>query len=324
MKGNRVWLISLFCIVCLTGFVQTSPAQTYPNQTIQLVVPMAPGDTVDLAARAIAAEMAKTLKTPVVVTNKPGGGSTVGADFVAKGKKDGYTLLFANSNIYFAHGMNPQDVPYDPLKDLDVLCLAVSTPLTISVKGDAPWKTFKELVDHMKKNPNQVRGSSSGVGSVGHFNFEIIQYEAGVPINMIPYKGASPAMTALLGGHVEISTLSFSLIYPHFTAGALRPLVISNKVAKHPDIPTLKELGYKRDLFPVRFGFYAPAGLPDAVKKALAEPMKKAIQHPDVVGAIEKIGAVEDYRIGEDFKKIIVEEHGTVRELVKLASPPKK
>lgn len=323
MKKSCVWLIGFFGVFCVTGLVQTTQAQTYPNQTIQLVVPMAPGDTVDLAARAIANEMTKLLKTPVVVVNKPGGGATVGADFVAKGKKDGYTLLFANSNIYFAHGMNPQDVPYDPLKDLEVLCLAVTTPLTITVKADAPWKTFKELVDHMKKNPNQVRGSSSGVGSVGHFNFEIIQYEAGVPINMIPYKGASPAMTALLGGHVEISTLSLSLIYPQMTAGQLRPLAISNKVAKHPEIPTLKELGYKRDLFPVRFGFYAPAGLPEAVKKTLAEPMKKAIQNPEVLSAIEKIGAVEDYKTGEDFRKIIVEEHGTVKELVKLSPPPK-
>jgi tripartite-type tricarboxylate transporter receptor subunit TctC len=323
MKRSCMWLFSLVCLVCMTSFVQPTQAQTYPSQTIQVVVPMAPGDTVDLAGRAIAAEMAKLLKTPVVIVNKPGGGSTVGADFVAKGKKDGYTLLFANSNIYFAHGMNPQDVPYDPLKDLDVLCLAVSTPLTITVKADAPWKTFKELVDYMKKNPNQVRGSSSGVGSVGHFNFEIIQYETGAPINMIPYKGASPAMTALLGGHVEISTLSLSLIYPQMMAGQLRPLLISNKVAKHPEVPTLKELGYKRDLFPVRFGFYAPAGLPDSVKKALAEPMKQAIQNPDVVSAIEKIGAVEDYKIGEDFRKIIVEEHSTVRELVKLAPPPK-
>ena len=106
---------------------------------------MAPGDTVDLAARAIATELAKTLKTPVIVNNKPGGGSTVGADFVAKGKKDGYTLLFANSNIYYAHAMNPDDVPYNPLTDLDPLCLAVSTPLTVAVNADAPWKTFQEL-----------------------------------------------------------------------------------------------------------------------------------------------------------------------------------
>jgi tripartite-type tricarboxylate transporter receptor subunit TctC len=91
MKRNCVWLISVLCVFCLTGFVQTTLAQTYPNQTIQIVVPMAPGDTVDLADRAIVTEMTKTLKTPVVVTNKPGGGSTVGADFVAKRKKDGYT-----------------------------------------------------------------------------------------------------------------------------------------------------------------------------------------------------------------------------------------
>jgi tripartite-type tricarboxylate transporter receptor subunit TctC len=296
-------------------------AQTYPSQPIQVVVPMAPGDTVDLAGRAISAELSKLLKVPIVVNNKVGGGATIGADFVAKGKKDGYTLLFANSNIYFAHAMNPADVPYDVLKDLDVLCLAVSTPLTLTVRGDAPWKTFKELVDFMKKNPGQVRGSSSGVGSVGHFNFEVAQAEAGVTINMIPYKGASPAMTALLGGHVEMSTLSLSLIYPHFKAGKLRPLVISNKVKEFPEIPTLKQLGYKTDIFPVRFGFYGPAGLPESVKKTLVGPMQKAITHPDVVSAFEKIGAVEDYQTGEEFRKLLVQEHSLVQKFVKAAGP---
>ncbi len=169
MKRMTSWIIACFAVVSLMLIAQPLQAQTYPSQPIQVIVPMAPGDTVDLAGRAISTELAKILKVPVVVNNKPGGGATIGADFVAKGKKDGYTLLFANSNIYFAHAMNPADVPYDALKDLDVLCLAVSTPLTITVRGDAPWKTFQELVDYMKKNPGKIRGSSSGVGSVGPF-----------------------------------------------------------------------------------------------------------------------------------------------------------
>ena len=321
MKKIFFFTTALAIIASFVFLAQAVKAQTYPSQPIQLVVPMAPGDTVDLAGRAIGTELAKILKTPIVVNNKPGGGATIGADFVAKGKKDGYTLLFANSNIYFAHAMNPADVPYDALKDLDVLCLAVSTPLTITVRGDAPWKTFQELVDYMKKNPGKIRGSSSGVGSVGHFNFDLVQSEAGVAINMIPYKGASPAMTALLGGHVEISTLSYSLIYPQFKAGQLRPLLISNKVKEHPEIPTLKQLGYKNEIFPVRFAFYGPAGLPDSVKKTLAGPMQKAITHPEVVSAIEKIGAVEDYQTGDEFRKLLVQEHALVQKFVKAAGP---
>lgn len=321
MKRMTSWIIACFAVVSLMLIAQPLQAQTYPSQPIQVIVPMAPGDTVDLAGRAISTELAKILKVPVVVNNKPGGGATIGADFVAKGKKDGYTLLFANSNIYFAHAMNPADVPYDALKDLDVLCLAVSTPLTITVRGDAPWKTFQELIDYMKKNPGKIRGSSSGVGSVGHFNFDLVQSEAGVAINMIPYKGASPAMTALLGGHVEISTLSYSLIYPQFKAGQLRPLLISNKVKEHPEIPTLKQLGYKNEIFPVRFAFYGPAGLPDSVKKTLAGPMQKAITNPEVVSSIEKIGAVEDYQTGDEFRKLLVQEHALVQKFVKAAGP---
>ncbi len=316
-----LFFIGSFVVGVVSSASTSWSADTYPGQPIQVVVPMAPGDTVDLAGRAISAELAKILKTPVIVNNKPGGGATIGADFVAKGKKDGYTLLFANSNIYFAHAMNPADVPYDPLKDLDVLCLAVSTPLTITVRGDAPWKTFQELIDYMKKNPGKIRGSSSGVGSVGHFNFEVVQGETGVTINMIPYKGASPAMTALLGGHVEISTLSLSLIYPQFKAGQLRPLLISNKVKEFSQIPTLKQLGYKNDIFPVRFAFYGPAGLPDSVKKTLAGPMGKAITSPEVVNAIEKIGAVEDYKTGEEFRKLMMQEHALVQKFVKAAGP---
>ncbi len=294
-------------------------AQTYPSQPIQLIVPMPPGDTVDLAGRAIATELAKIMKTPVIVNNKPGGGSTVGADFVVKGKKDGYTLLFANSNIYYAPAMNPADVPYNPLTDLDPLCLAVSTPLTVAVNADAPWKTFQELVDYMKKNPGKIRASSTGVGGVGHFNIEVIMNETGESINMIPYKGASPAMTALMGGHVDMAVLSLSLIHPQLQAGKLRALLISRKAPEFPNIPTLKQLGYKNDMSSVLFAFYGPMGLPDAVKKTLASPLEKSIKAPDVVKAMEKLGALEDYMPGPEFKKMMTSEYEMVQKLLKGA-----
>ena len=323
MKKSAAFLIGIILAFCFVVWAQPLNAQTYPTQPIQMVIPMAPGDTVDLSGRAIAVEMTKILKTPVITINKPGGGSTIGANLVAKAKKDGYTILFANSNIYYAPAMDPDTVPYDPLKDLEPLCLAVSVPLTVPVQTDSPWKTFQELMAYMKQNPGKIRGSSSGIGSVGHFNFEVIQFETGNAINMIPYKGASPAMAALLGGHVETSTLSLSLIAPHVKAGKLRILLISQKTPEFSNIPTLKQLGYKQDIMSVRFAFYVPAGLPDSVKKVLIPAIQAAIKAPDVVNAIQNMGALEDFVPGEEFKKMMTEEYGMARQLMKKAAPGK-
>lgn len=324
MKKRPGILIGVILTFSFVLWQQPSKAQTYPSQPVQLVIPMAPGDTVDLSGRALATEMTKILKTPVIPINKPGGGSTIGANLVAKAKKDGYTVLFANSNIYYAHAMDPDTVPYDPLKDLEPLCLAVSTPLTIPVQAESPWKTFQELMTYMKQNPGKIRGSSSGVGSVGHFNFEVIRIETGNAINMIPYKGASPAMTALLGGHVETSILSLSLVAPHVKAGKLRILLISQKAPEFPGVPTLKQLGYKQDIMSVRFAFYVPAGLPDSVKKALVPAIQSAIKAPDVINAVQNMGAIEDFVPGEEFKKMMVEEYGMARQLMKRTAPAEK
>jgi tripartite-type tricarboxylate transporter receptor subunit TctC len=220
--------------------------------------------------------------------------------------------------------MNPETVPYNPLQDLEPLCLAISTPLTIPVLADSQWKTMQELVDYMKQNPGKIRGSSSGVGSVGHFNFEVVRHETGAAITMVPYKGASPAMTALLGGHVETSTLSYSLISPHIKAGKLRVLLISQKVPEFPNFPTLKQLGYKRDIMSVRFAFYVPAGLPDQVKKVLIPALEKAIKSQEVIGTVNQLGAIEDFVPGDEFKKMLADEYEMARKLLKSSGPPSK
>ncbi|HUL29041.1 MAG TPA: tripartite tricarboxylate transporter substrate binding protein, partial [Thermodesulfobacteriota bacterium] len=255
---NKVtwFLIGVLFFLYLVFWRQPVQAQTFPALPIQMIIPLSPGDTVDLAGRAIATEMSKILKTSVFIVNKPGGGGTIGADSVVRSKKDGYTLLFAISGIYYAHAVNPESVPYNPLTDLDPLCSAVSVPMMMPVLSDSPWKNFGELMTYMKQNPGKVRGSSTGVGSVGFFNFEVIRLETGNAINMIPFKGASPALTALLGGHVETSALTLGLISPHVKAGKLRVLLTSQRVPEFPDIPTLKQLGYKRDTMSVRFAFY--------------------------------------------------------------------
>jgi len=324
MKRTYLFLLGWGVIVSLTFMAPSLQAQTYPSQPIQLVIPMTPGDMTDLTGRALSTELSKNLKTPVVVVNKPGGGATIGADFVARGKKDGYTILYANSNIYYAHAMNPDTVACNPLQDLDVLCLATSLPIVVMGQAESPWKTMKELVDYAKQNPGKVRVSTTGVGGVGHFNLEVIRAETGTDMTMVPYKGASPAMTALLGGHVEAGILSTGLVVSHIQAGKLRALLISQKLPEFPNVPTLKDLGYKRDIVSVRNAFYAPVGLPDSVKKILLPALEKTIQSTETVHTIRQLGAFVDYVPAMEFKKMMTEEYGMVKQLLKTSGASQK
>jgi len=317
----RVGLAVLVCFILTMG---SSYAQPFPGQPIQMVITLAPGDSLDLTGRAIASEMAKILKTSVVPVNKTGGAGTVGADFVAKGKKDGYTMLYINSNIIYSYASNPGDVPYNPFQDLEPVCSAVSVPLLIAVQPDAPWKSIQELVDYMKKNPGKIRGSSTGVGSVGHFGYEVIRIEAGGEISMIPYKGAAPGLTALLGGHVEVAIPSYGLVLPQLQAGKVRILLTSKKLPAYPQIPTLTQLGYKRDMSSVWFGFFLPTGAPEAAKKVLVSALEKSIKSAEVASTLQNLGALEDYKAAGEFKKAMTEEYEMVKNLLKTSGPPSK
>jgi len=314
------WIMLFFSM----GILSTSYAQTYPSQPVQMVITLAPGDTLDLTGRAIGTELSKILATPVIPVNKTGGAGTAGADFVAKGKKDGYTLLYINSNIIYSYATNPENVPYNPFQDLEPLCLAVSVPLLLAVQPESPWKSFQEMVSYMKQNPGKIRGSSTGVGSVGHFGYEVIRAETGAEINMIPYKGASPGLTALLGGHVEVAIPSFALVQPQLQAGKVRILLTSKKIPDYPQIPTLTQLGYKRDMSSVWFGFFIPTGVPDPVNKTLASALEKSTKSADVAKTIQTLGALEDYKSAGEFRKMMIEEYDMIKNLFKTSASPTK
>jgi tripartite-type tricarboxylate transporter receptor subunit TctC len=323
MKKVTARLLAGWIILFLPAvFFSASDAQTYPSQPIQMVITLAPGDTLDLTGRAIGAEMSKILATPVIPMNKTGGAGTAGADFVVKGKKDGYTVLYINSNIIYSYATNPENIPYNPFQDLEPLCLAVSVPLLLAVQPEAPWKSFQELVSYMKQNPGKIRGSSTGVGSVGHFGYQVVRAQTGAEINMIPYKGASPGLTALLGGHVEVAIPSFALVLPQLQAGKVRILLTSKKIPDYPLIPTLTQLGYKRDMSSVWFGFFIPTGVPDTVRKVLASALEKSIQSADVRKTVQTLGALEDYKSAGEFRKMMTEEYEMIKNLFKTAAPP--
>ena len=314
-----ILIVSLICIVSATAIdLQPIQAQTYPSYPIQLVIPGGPGDAVDISARSVAEELAKILKITIVPVNKPGGGAMVATDFVAKGKKDGYTLLYAmSSGLIYSPAMSPETVPYDPLRDVEPLGRHVTFPGVLSVQAESPWKTFTEVIEYSRKNPGKFRCGSLGIGAITHFQLEMIKSVTATDITFIPFKGASPAVTALLGGHIESTLVGVVLSQPHFQSGKLRGVLLDEKVADLPDIPTLRELGYEMDLPISWFGFFAPAGIPDEAKKVLVPAIEKAIKTPELAGKLQKLWYITNYKSPAELKQIVVENYEKIRTMAK-------
>ena len=294
-------------------------AAGYPTGAITLVIPLAPGDATDISGRTMAEELAKLLKVPIVPLNRPGAGMTIGTDSVVKAKKDGYTILITpNASLVSARIMNPETVAYDPVKDLTPLGVSTRTPILIAVKPDAPYKTFAEMIDFAKKNPGKVRVGSVGAGSIGHLNVELINSLTSAGLVMVPFKGGAPAITALLGGHIEGAALSLGALSSHLKTGAIKGLVISTQFPQF-DIPTLQQLGYRQNLLGVWFAWFAPAGVPADVTRALVPAIEKVVKDPAIAAKLAAFGILQDYAPPEKLVADIREEHRTIEELAKRA-----
>jgi len=290
--------------------VSTTLAQPYPNRPIQLVIPNVAGSIMDINSRILTDELGKLLGTQIVITAKPGGASILGTDAVAKSKRDGYTIGYVSaSGLIYTRITHPETFPYDPDKDLEPLGLHLFIPLSVAVQASSPWKTFGELIDYAKKNPGKLRVSTIGVGAIDHFNLEVMQSITNTQFTMIPFKGGESVITALLGGHVEVTFDAFGKVKPHIDSGQLRVLLVSKKMAGYPDIPTATELGYKQGLLSTWFAFYGPSGLPEDVKKTLVTAIEKAVKNPELKAKAEKMGYVVDYKSPAELNKLKKEEY---------------
>jgi tripartite-type tricarboxylate transporter receptor subunit TctC len=293
-------------------------AQDYPNQAINVIIPLAPGDAADVTGRTIGEELAKLLRVPVVPINRPGAGATIGTDNVVKAKKDGYTILMTpNAAVVSSRILNPETVPYDPLKDLTPLGLVTRTPILIAVRHDAPYKSFGEMVEFAKKNSGKVRVGTIGAGSAGHFAVEIINSLTGAGLTMVPFKGGAPGITALLGGHVEGVAFTLGALSGHLKSGAMRGLVSSSRFPQLPEIPTLSQLGYGQNLLGVWLAFFAPAGVPGEVTKVLVPAIEKVAKDPAIGAKLAGLGIVQDYAPPDKLVAEMREEYRTVEEIAK-------
>ena len=310
MKRSILIVSSLLIMYGLVWGVSTTLAQSYPNRPIQLIIPNVAGSIMDINSRILADELGKLLGTQIVITAKPGGASILGTDAVAKSKKDGYTIGYVSaSGLIYTRITHPETFPYDPDKDLEPLGLHLFIPLSVAVQASSPWKTFGELIDHAKKNPGKLRVSTIGVGAIDHFNLEVMQSITNTQFTMIPFKGGESVITALLGGHVEVTFDAFGKVKPHIDSGQMRVLLVSKKMAGYPEIPTAMDLGYKQGLLSTWFAFYGPSGLPEDVKKTLVTAIEKAVKNPELKAKAERMGYVVDYKSPAELNKLKKEEY---------------
>ena len=293
-------------------------AQDYPKGPVSLVIPLAPGDATDTSARAMAENVARELKVPIVPVNRPGAGGSLGVELLIKAKPDGYTIILANNaSLVFRSILDPQTANYNPLTDLTPLGLAMRSPSIFAVRGDAPYTNFKELVEYARKNPGKLRVGTAGVGSVGEFCVRTINSATGAELIPVPFTGASPAVTALLGGHIEGIVLALGTMTAHLRSGTLRGIVLSSKYPDFPDIPTMAELGYSEPLFGIWVAFFGPAALPADVTGKLVPALEHAIKSPDIAAKLKPLGILTEYSPPDKLLAEIRDEHRRVEEIAK-------
>jgi tripartite-type tricarboxylate transporter receptor subunit TctC len=283
--------------------VATCFASEYPDHPIQVILPHPAGSVADITLRMAGDELEKIFSQRIIVLNKPGAGTVLGADAAVRSKKDGYTLFYGGASpTIYAPITNPEVVHYDPAKDLEPLGFHFFLPTVIGVRADAPWKTLAEFVEYAKKNPGKIRMTSIGVGSSTHFAIEVFQSMTGTKFTHVPYEGGETVVTAVLGGHAEAAMDGFQKLKPHVDAGRMRILLIDPKMASYPHIPSPKELGYKQNLPASWFGFFNPAGVPEEIKRVLAPAIEKAVKATKT--RIDQMGDICEYKSPAEMKRL--------------------
>jgi tripartite-type tricarboxylate transporter receptor subunit TctC len=291
----------------VAGVQQAAAQEPYPSRPISLIVPFPPGGVADLTARPVAAAMEKPLKQPVGVVNKTGAAGAVGMQFVATSKPDGYTLLLALSSISIIPEADKLfgRPPAFTVDQFAPVALISADPTILVVRAESPWKTAKEFIEDAKKRPNQISYSSSGIYGTLHMAMELLSHGAGIKLRHVPYAGAGPALTALLGGHVDALASGPSVVLPQIKAGKLRALAGwgDKRVASLPDVPTFKELGYPEAEFYIWAGLFAPKGTPEPVLAKLREAARAGVADPDFKSAMDKLETPIAFKQGAEFQK---------------------
>ena len=278
--------------LALASVAGAAHAQAWPSKPVSLVVPFPAGGTTDVLARALAERLSPAIGQPVIVENKPGAGATIGADYVAKAKADGHTLLIGAVHHTIASSVYKK-LPYDFQKGFEPVTVIAMVPNVLVVNARTPAKNVNELVALIKAKPAEASYGSNGNGTAQHLIGTQFQQQTGTRLQHIPYKGSGPLATDLLGGQILMSFDTITPVLPHIKAGKLRPLAVTTakRSPALPDVPTLQEAGLKDFDIGTWFGVLAPVGTPKPVLDRLSAEATKIIQSPDFRKRMDDIGA---------------------------------
>jgi tripartite-type tricarboxylate transporter receptor subunit TctC len=301
-------------------------AQAYPGRAVKIINPFPPGSPVDVVARLVAQKLGEAWNQPVVVESKPGAGGTMGAELVARAPADGYTLLVTSASTHVIAPALRKTMPYDPLKDFTPIALVAHGPTVVVVHPSVPVRTLAEFVQYAKANPGKVAYASSGSGTILHLTGELFASRTGTELLHVPYKGAVPASTDLLGGQVQAMFDSISNAAPQVKAGKLRGLAVltPTRSSLMPDVPTATEAGFPGLDFPAWIGLFAPANVPREVVAQTLKALNAAMAQPDTRERLVQAGLVPAMVLEGEFAKTIVAHQKVVADLVRQANIPQQ
>jgi tripartite-type tricarboxylate transporter receptor subunit TctC len=288
----------LLALVCANA-----SAQGYPNKPIRLVVGFTPGGVSDVLARAMSARLSQNFGQQVVVDNRPGAGTTIASEIIAKAAPDGYTLYFADATTHAIHATLYRKLPYDSLKDFTYISLVASTPLLLVVNPALPAHSVAELIALAKSKPGQLNYASSGTGTIVHLAGEMFKTIARVDMVHVPYKGSSPAVTAVMAGDVALLFSSMPAALPFAKSGKLRALAVTTpeRVATVQDVPTIAESGFPGFELVLYNGLVGPAGMHKDVVDRVHDELAKVLALPDMKEFFATQGATPITSTSEQF-----------------------
>lgn len=294
----------------LISSVASQERHGYPNRPIRLVVPNPPGGTTDVLARVLAEELGPRLGQAVVVENRAGASGTIGSDAVAKAAPDGYMLVMGHAASHATSPSMYPNLPYHPIRDFAPVTLVANVTNALVVHPDVPAKSVKELIALAKSRPGKLVFGSGGTGAITHLAGEIFEQTANVDLLHVPYKGSSPAMADLLGGHISIMFENLPGAVAHIRSGKLRGLAVLSPTRSKavPDLPTIAEAGLPGAEAVSWFGLFTTAGTPREVVEKLNQEIVAVIRKPEVQARMADVGAEPVGGTPEEFRRLVQSE----------------
>ncbi|MBI4194151.1 MAG: tripartite tricarboxylate transporter substrate binding protein [Betaproteobacteria bacterium] len=322
MKMKR-FLSLLPIALCVPGVTGTPAAaqSDYPTRPVRIVHGFTPGGISDVLARAIGAKLTESLGQQVPVDPRPGAGTTIASDHIAKSAGDGYTLFLQDITTHAINASLYRRLPYDSVRDFTPVTLIAASPLMLLIHPSLPVTSVKDLIGLAKKRPDEISHGSSGNGTIVHLAAEMLKSMADIRMVHVPYKGSPQAVAALLGGEVAVSFATLPPALPMVAAGKLRALGVTTpqRTGAAPDVPTMKEAGLKDFELVLYTGILGPRGLPRPVVDRLNAAFGKAVQLPDVQKIYAKVGAVPITSTPDEFAAHIRSEMTKLGKLVQIS-----